>query len=553
MSNISILEMSGKEAKDFFLEADSYFSVALPDYFDIKTIIERADEVIGDSNLNGISHTKNSLKNEGNRISEKLGKPLLVNKLDKAIIKLKKKKICLKVVKDHKLYTGVFQRRTYLRNISNPNVRVMANKNGSYTWRPFTMIHPIIYVDLVNTITKDENWKKICDRFKEFKEDKRIICTSVPVKSVEDNSNVKEQILTWWRSMEQAQIELALEFDYCIHTDITDCYPSIYTHSIAWAVHGKAFAKKNQGPKHIGNAIDEKIQNLQHGQTNGIPQGSVLMDFIAEIVLGYADYKLSEYIRKESLEGFKILRYRDDYRIFSNQKEVAERIMKLLSEVLFDLNLKINSKKTFLCEDIIIDGIKDDKLYWSTRKINVSNLSPQKHLLEIKLLGDRFPNCGQLMPALKEFYENRIVNLESNYKVIGDVKQLISITTSIMMKNPRTIQNCVAIIHKLLEFIEDTKKHHEIIDLILKKYEKLPNTDLVEIWIQNISVRTNRGKEYKNLLCQKVADGNRVLWRSSWLNVKGRFNEKGFINNEKIKELKPIYIIKEFKEDSSER
>lgn len=553
MSNISILEMSGKEAKDFFLEADSYFSVALPDYFDIKTIIERADEVIGDSNLNGISHTKNSLKNEGNKISEKLEKPLLVNKLDKNIIKFKEKKICLKVVKDHKLYTGVFQRRTYLRNISNPNVRVMANKNGSYTWRPFTMIHPIIYVDLVNTITKDKNWKKICDRFKEFKEDKRIICASMPVKSVEDNSNVKEQILTWWRSMEQAQIELALEFDYCIHTDITDCYPSIYTHSIAWAVHGKAFAKKNQEPKHIGNAIDEKIQNLQHGQTNGIPQGSVLMDFIAEIVLGYADYKLSEYIRKESLEDFKILRYRDDYRIFSNQKEVAERIMKLLSEVLFDLNLKINSKKTFLCEDIIIDGIKDDKLYWSTRKINVSNLSPQKHLLEIKLLGDRFPNCGQLMPALKEFYENRIVNLESNYKVIGDVKQLISITTSIMMKNPRTIQNSVAIIHKLLEFIEDTKKHHEIIDLILKKYERLPNTDLVEIWIQNISVRTNRGKEYKNLLCQKVADGNRVLWRSSWLNVKGRFNEKGFINNEKIKELKPIYIIKEFKEDSSEQ
>lgn len=552
MSNISILEMNGKEAKDFFLEVDSYFSVALPDYFDIKTIIERADEVIGDSNLNGISHTKNSLKKEDNKISEKLEKPLLASKLDKTIIKFKKKKIFLKVVKDHKLFTGVFQRRTYLRNISNPNVRVMANKNGSYTWRPFTMIHPIIYVDLVNTITKDENWKKICDRFKEFKEDKRIICTSVPVKSVGDNSNVKEQILTWWRNMEQAQTELALEFDYCIHTDITDCYPSIYTHSIAWAVHGKAFAKKNQDSKFIGNAIDEKIQNLQHGQTNGIPQGSVLMDFIAEIVLGYADYKLSERIRKELLVDFKILRYRDDYRIFSNQKEVAERIMKLLSEVLFDLNLKINSKKTFLCEDIIIDGIKEDKLYWSTRRINVSNLSPQKHLLEIKLLGDRFPNCGQLMPALKEFYENRIVNLESNYRVIGDVKQLISITTSIMMKNPRTIQNCVAIIHKLLEFIEDTEKHHEIINLILKKYEKLPNTDLVEIWIQNISVRTNREKEYKNLLCQKVADENRVLWRSSWLKVKGRFNEKGFINNEKIKESKPSYVIKEFKEDSSE-
>ena len=165
MSNISILEMSGKEAKDFFLEAESYFSVPLPDYFDIKTIIERADEVIGASDLNGISHTQSSLKNEDNKISKKLEEPLLVNKFDKNIIEFKEKRICFKVVKDHKLFTGVFQRRTYLKNISNPNVRVMANKNGSYTWRPFTMIHPIIYVDLVNTITKDENWKKICDRF----------------------------------------------------------------------------------------------------------------------------------------------------------------------------------------------------------------------------------------------------------------------------------------------------------------------------------------------------------------------------------------------------
>lgn len=37
--------------------------------------------------------------------------------------------------------------------------------------------------------------------------------------------------------------------------------------------------------------------------------------------------------------------------------------MKLLSEVLLDLNLKINSKKTFLSEEIILDAIKADKLY----------------------------------------------------------------------------------------------------------------------------------------------------------------------------------------------
>jgi hypothetical protein len=36
------------------------------------------------------------------------------------------------------------------------------------------------------------------------------------------------------------------------------------------------------------------MQGMNYGQTNGIPQGSVLMDFIAEMVLGYIDECLSE-------------------------------------------------------------------------------------------------------------------------------------------------------------------------------------------------------------------------------------------------------------------
>ena len=48
----------------------------------------------------------------------------------------------------------------------------------------------------------------------------------------------------------------------------------------------------------IGNAIDRRIQDMRGGQTNGIPQGSVLMDFVAEMVLGYIDFKLSEKIER---------------------------------------------------------------------------------------------------------------------------------------------------------------------------------------------------------------------------------------------------------------
>jgi hypothetical protein len=44
------------------------------------------------------------------------------------------------------------------------------------------------------------------------------------------------------------------------------------------------FAKRNRSDKKsIGNIIDTAMQGMNYGQTNGIPQGSVLMDFIAEM------------------------------------------------------------------------------------------------------------------------------------------------------------------------------------------------------------------------------------------------------------------------------
>ena len=40
---------------------------------------------------------------------------------------------------------------------------------------------------------------------------------------------------------------------------------------------------------------------MSYGQTNGIPQGSILTDFIAEIVLGYADEQISSEINKNKI------------------------------------------------------------------------------------------------------------------------------------------------------------------------------------------------------------------------------------------------------------
>ncbi|MFQ8806110.1 MAG: RNA-directed DNA polymerase [Alistipes indistinctus] len=122
----------------------------------------------------------------------------------------------------------------------------------------------------------------------------------------------------------------------------------------------KSYCKEKTGSL-LGDQIDALIREMRFGQTNGIPQGSVLMDFLAEIILGYVDVELSARITK--IKNYKILRYRDDYRIFCNNTKDLEFIAKALSESLADIGLKLNSSKTSISSDVIKSSIKPDKYY----------------------------------------------------------------------------------------------------------------------------------------------------------------------------------------------
>ena len=47
---------------------------------------------------------------------------------------------------------------------------------------------------------------------------------------------------------------------------------------------------------------------------------------MAEIILGYADLLLHQELKKKNISGYEMIRYRDDYRIFCNDKVLPERI-----------------------------------------------------------------------------------------------------------------------------------------------------------------------------------------------------------------------------------
>jgi hypothetical protein len=113
-----------------------------------------------------------------------------------------------------------------------------------------------------------------------------------------------------------------------LNIDIANCFDSIYTHSVSWALVGKANAKKilnrAQGMSpdlitlyKIGDKIDEATRKLNGDQTNGILTGPYSSYLFAEIILAEIDRILDE-------NDFKFTRYVDDYGFYFFSKAEAE-------------------------------------------------------------------------------------------------------------------------------------------------------------------------------------------------------------------------------------
>jgi hypothetical protein len=392
-------------------------------------------------------------------------------------------------------------------------------------------------------LTEPKAWADIQARFAEFAKDPKIRCLSIPQESLTRRKDQGAQILHWWQGIEQAAIELALDFNYVFHADITDCYASVYTHSIAWAVHEKHVAKaKRRNQSLIGNAIDSRIQDMQHGQTNGIPQGSVLIDLIAELVLGYADLELSGRLAKEDISDFKILRYRDDYRIFVNDSRAGEAILKILTEVLIGLGLKLNASKTTSAQTVVSSAVKSDKRAWLRGKQRDKNL--QKHLLLIHCHGTDYPNAGSLIAALDEFYR-RLAPL----RALQNPMQLISIAVDIGYNSPRCFHVCAAIVSKLLSLLSTKKEKLLAVERIRRRLAQLPNNGHLEVWLQRISYHFNPKIAYGEKLCSLVGGEKTDLWNSSWITdttLRALVHPSSIVNRRRLKSLRPIVPRREF-------
>ena len=481
---MTVFDLSAEQARAFFMEPENYGSTELPQYFDFTGILSVAEENVAEA--------------------------------------LRSKKL----LQSAKEYERV-------------NYTLTSNKDGKYAWRPLQLIHPLLYATLVHEITIPDNWSILLDLFEKYKALPSIECASYPVVKDKRKKQQADQILSWWSNFEQRSLELALRFGRMMISDITDCYGSIYTHAIAWSIHGKPTAKKDHSEKLLGNIIDHRIQAMRNGQTNGIPQGSVLMDFIAEIVLGYADSQVAEQLESIGVKDYYILRYRDDYRIFVNDSWTGEKVLKVLTGALFDLGMRLNSAKTKMSDDIITDSVKEDKLAWLSLDNNFRDLSFEKKLLMIYNHASRFPNCGSMIKPLVSLHK------KMGTEFLGDEEQVlasISIVAELAYRHPKVYPVCVAIIADLLIRLAPDIRG-AIAATILHKFNHLPNTGYLQVWLQRIAIPNGIQLNYSEGLCQRVIDETCPLWENKWLetapDIKTALEGAVVINKEKIATLTP--------------
>lgn len=192
-------------------------------------------------------------------------------------------------------------------------------------------------------------------------------------------------------------------------TDIENFYPSIYTHSIPWALVGKDAAKKNKRiHTEYYNQLDNLIQKCQYSETHGIPIGPFTSRLIAEIYMCKVDEKLDE---------FNYVRYVDDFELAYNSENEQLEFYNALYKELKNLNLKIKKDKNII--DLFPFSVEKDIdeffTYIKSAKLNYDTLTISKerriiyNFIDYAILKEKEGNKGSLkllFQALSKAFKN---------------------------------------------------------------------------------------------------------------------------------------------------
>lgn len=527
----NVLSLDSKDAMDFFLKSEQYHGFELPEYFVFDELLQNVKRIVEDTP-----------------------------------------------------YEECLQNGISPENLSNVNLDILLNKDGHYAVRPIVLANPFLYYFLVREICNESSWILIKKLFEKFQVPHITSCAMPVIPKGTEPFHKSTTIINWWNSMEQRSIELSLEFRYMFVTDITNCYGSVNPQAFDWAFSLKDTRFENGNKNSISKNIQKYLRAFQQGRNIGIPQGSAIFDFIGEIILGYSDLLLHEAIHKAGITNpYEIIRYRDDYRIFCNDKDVLEKISYILQHVLESLNFRMNSKKTKISESIVTDSIKADKLayIYNTPIFNKKGVdfdSFEKHLLYILMFARQYLDSGSIKTMLSDIdkriedwlkpqtREVETINLEMLNNTIekktetyqrklvgGSVRAMSAVCVQIALENVGCCHYALRVLSRMVDSLKDEHEKWDIIDKVYAKLCNQPNSDYNQLWLQNITYQNDKKKgtsPYNIRLCQLVANKNiEPLWNNQWLeqSLHSSLPYDSIVNREILKKITSVITFREIR------
>lgn len=166
-------------------------------------------------------------------------------------------------------------------------------------------------------------------------------------------------------------IRLEKKYRYQLSLDISKCFDSIYTHSMAWATKSKDEAKENTFASSFGNNFDKVMRRLNHNETSGICIGPEASRIFAEIILAKVDQNARRSLEEKRFPirdgvDYECRRYVDNYYVFTNDPATADLVEHELSIALREYNLHLNTGKRefekrpfYSKKSLVIDAINE--------------------------------------------------------------------------------------------------------------------------------------------------------------------------------------------------
>ncbi len=201
--------------------------------------------------------------------------------------------------------------------------------------RVLSLIHPLAYARVYSNLKKNR-----VEILGSMKDDNSVI-------TAEQHNDGRMFIMNYedHETKTKNTLEISFGASFRAHADVANCFGSIYTHSLEWAVQGYEKAKERlqeRGEKHWSSTLDITLRNAKRNETSGLPVGPSSSSIAVEIVLAAVDRELAG--------KFRFVRYIDDYTAYCETHIQAQEFIRALSIALSRYRLTLNLSKTKITE-----------------------------------------------------------------------------------------------------------------------------------------------------------------------------------------------------------